>query len=536
MPDDTPIRKRFEEAAARLRAGRAEDAARLCRAALGQYPGHPGLLELLGTALGVAGDVGGAREALEQAAGQGRPGPGLLERLALACRQSGDLTAAERYSRRALKLNPGSAEGWYGLAVTQRRLGDLEGALGSYHRCTTMDPGRADAWANLAQVHEELNQLDEARDAATRALRLEAGNVMANLVGAQVETRLDRHEEARERLTRLLERDLSPNHEALARYHLGQALDRLDAPAAAFEQFARANRVLGRAYHAAYGIDDGPYALPAARRIADGMDRLAAAAEGAARADGYPAPVFLLGFPRSGTTLLDRMLRAHPGIDCLEERETLADLHRDFVLPPDGMERLAALGPDALAAYRQAYRRRVDDCAPGRHGLLVDKMPLNTLFLPLIGRVFPEARILFALRDPRDVCLSCFMQNFGLNAAMAHFLDLELTAEYYCEVMGVGWQALELHGLAVHRLRYEDLVADPEGELRRVTAFLELPWDPAMLTYREGLAGERIGTPSYRQVAQPLYRRAMGRWRRYEPQMAPVLERLAPWVARLGYN
>ena len=167
---------------------------------------------------------------------------------------------------------------------------------------------------------------------------------------------------------------------------------------------------------------------------------------------------------------------------------------------------------------------------------LIGKLPLNTLFLPLINRVFPDARVVFAIRDPRDVCLSCFMQNFALNEAMAHFLDLELTVEYYVEVMETGLAALEMLPIKAHRVRYEELVHEPETECRALLEFLDLEWDPVVLEFHRHQSGRQIETPSYPQVSQPLYSHSIGRWRKYEDQMAPHLERLAPLVRRLGYN
>jgi hypothetical protein len=157
------------------------------------------------------------------------------------------------------------------------------------------------------------------------------------------------------------------------------------------------------------------------------------------------------------------------------------------------------------------------------------------VFLPLMQRLFPASRFIFALRDPRDVVLSCFMQGFDLNEAMRHFLSLEETARYYAAVMGVGADAAERLGPRLHRVRYEDVVADTEGEARRLLAFLGLAWEPAVLEFQKTARSRRINTPSYSQVAEPIYTRAKERWRRYETQLAPVLPVLEPFVKRFGY-
>lgn len=531
-------RTAIAQAVQQFREGDMDAAAKACRAILDEQPDQPIILELMGMIEGMHGDPRKARALLERANELRPDRPELLNNLAIACRLSGDPAAAIGYLRRALERHPTFADAWYTLAITLSQTGDYDGALDCYERVTSLEPEQANAWANLAQIREQLNQPQAASMAATRALQIDPANVMATLVLAQTDARQGDAQAARERLRLLLERtDLRRNHEIIARRLLGTALDQLDDTVAAFEQYTAANRLQSRDYQSAYQISEGPYALPAVRNVADHLRAGKLDARPAdPPQDSHSPPIFLLGFPRSGTTLLDRMLSAHPRLDSLEERETLVDLHRDFVLAPGGLERLAGLTTEELAVYRQAYRRRIIDIVEVPQDLrLIDKLPLNTIFLPLIARVFPDAHIIFVIRDPRDVCLSGFMQSFQLNAAMAHFLDLELTAEYYREVMTLGLDSLERCQLQHRLVRYEELVGEPEPTLRQLTDFLGVPWAPEMLNYRDSLAGALIETPSYGQVARPLYRSSIGRWRRYEAQLQPILDTLAPLIERLDY-
>jgi hypothetical protein len=155
----------------------------------------------------------------------------------------------------------------------------------------------------------------------------------------------------------------------------------------------------------------------------------------------------------------------------------------------------------------------------------------------LIHRLFPEARIVFALRHPCDVVLSCFMQNFRLSKTMASFLTVENAARYYAAVMEFWATVRERLPLDVHTVRYEDLLDDQERELRALSDFLGIGWEEGLLSH-ERTARERgyIRTPSYHQVTEGLYRRSSGRWQRYAEQMAPALPVLAPWVERFGYE
>lgn len=522
-----------------LRAGRRGEAAEACRERLEQAPEDIDALQLLGVIAGMGGDYEAARQWLTRADTLRPRHPDILDNLARACRECGDPAAAKACSETAIAVAPTRAVSWYGLALAERRLGNKPAAMRCYHRVVELDPSHADGWANLAQLAESLSLLEEADEAANRALTLSPDNAVATLTAAQVALRRDDPAGARESLEALLAQPaLAPNNRAIAHQRLGVALDRLDEPGRAFAEFEAGNRILAQAHHAAFRMGEGPLSLPAVRRLHDFLRQLEPASwQPPTPAEGDPAPIFLLGFPRSGTTLTDRILDAHPALTTLEERDTLIDLQRDFVLAPDGLERLAALDDAGQRAYRDAYRRRVADWIDPLPGVgLIDKLPLHSISLPLINAVFPDASVVFVVRDPRDVCLSCFMQSFELNEAMLHFLDLELTAEYYCEVMGLALCALERLPVRALILKYEDLVQDTEDVCRSLLEFLDVDWDPAVLSWHRTQTGRQIDTPSYRQVGRPMYRSAIGRWRRYEKELAPILERLADFATKLGYD
>jgi len=246
-----------------------------------------------------------------------------------------------------------------------------------------------------------------------------------------------------------------------------------------------------------------------------------------------PPPVFLVGFPRSGTTLLEQVLSAHPSLVCIGEREHLALSAPEAAADPRA---LVALTDSDIEAIRAEYWRRIRAETDVGKRTVLDKLPLNVIFLPLIKRVFPDAKIILALRDPRDVVLSCYQQRFGMNAAMVQFLDLGSAAAYYDKVMKLGLMCRERLDLSIYEVRYEDVVADLETVARNVSAFLELPFDPAMLSFREVALKRNINTPSGRQVVEPIYNRSISRWKRYENELAPVLPLLHAWAARLGYT
>ncbi len=245
------------------------------------------------------------------------------------------------------------------------------------------------------------------------------------------------------------------------------------------------------------------------------------------------SPAFLVGFPRSGTTLLDTFLMGHPETEVLEEFHMLGAA--ETVL--GNVAHLPDRSSDQLEHARRAYfaelDRHVDRDFPG---LIVDKLPLNMLGLPVIHTLFPDARIIFAQRHPCDAVLSGFMQSFTLNDAMACFLTIEGSADFYDAAMSLFSVSRDALRPAVHTLIYEELVADPETALKPLIAFLGLEWRPGLLDHRStAQARGAIITPSYDQVVQPLSKAPSGRWRRYEKELEPVLPVLLPWAKRLGY-
>ncbi len=242
-------------------------------------------------------------------------------------------------------------------------------------------------------------------------------------------------------------------------------------------------------------------------------------------------------FPRSGTTLLDQILSSHGGIVCLEEVDLVAQSASRFLRDEAALGRLFTIRESTLRDVRDEYWRRTRAaCGRDLDGVIfIDKLPLNLVLLPVIWRLFPDAKIIFALRDPRDVILSCLQQRFGMNAAMAQLLDVQSAARYYDLVMRLFEDCRARLPLDVHIVRYESLVENLEKEARSLAAFLGAPYSPSMLEYRKTAAARVINTPSARQVVNPLYRASIGRWRNYAKELEPALPLLNEWAARWGY-
>lgn len=335
---------------------------------------------------------------------------------------------------------------------------------------------------------------------------------------------------------------------------LGKALDREGSHDAAFDAFTRGNQLAGQ-------LADLPFEKNPLRQRTAAFRRLVTADWGAAWS-GDPAapdrdqsPVFLVGFPRSGTTLMEQVLDAHPDIVALEEKPLVESvwgqlghaLKRPDPAPEDPVERQAAalasladLPPSSLVTLRQVYLRTLGQYLPWPDGrVLVDKLPLNLSSLPLIARLFPEGRFIVALRHPCDCILSNYMQDFSMNPGMQFMVDIERAAGLYRDLMALLEQSRVALGLdpRMHFIRYEDLVSDFEPEVRKLLDFLEVDWDPAVTRYDEH-ARDRgtLATPSYEGVTRQLYTGAIDRWRRYADHLTPVLPLLREPAGRYGYS
>jgi Flp pilus assembly protein TadD len=533
QPPHAEIHRLMAEASAAYARNELRRAAELATRSLQLMPEMPEALHLLALCLLGAGDANRGAMLLRHAALLKPTDVMLLHHLGIAAQEAGDIPGALTALTRAAVLDPLQADVRLNLGVVSENGGDLAGAEQAYRDALKIEPRHAMAAAYLSSMLEQRNSLEEAARWNDVALEADPRQPLANLTRAQLDLRGDRTAEASVRLRDLLtDAKLSPRNRALAAGRLGSAYDRLGDPAAAWPQFAAAKQALKAT---AAPQAEGTYGLVAAARMlrnAGGLMKGVPASAGA-------SPVFLVGFPRSGTTLLDQILSGHSGIAVLEERDTLQDVLRATVLDDSAVGRFLRLDAAGLEPYRRAYWERVAEFMPGRpaDAVFVDKLPLNSMHMPLIHRLFPGARFLFALRDPRDVVLSCFMQSFDLNEAMRHFLSLEETARYYAAVMAVGADAAErLDPACLHRIRYEDVVVDMEREARRLLDFLGLVWQPSVLDFQSTARGKRINTPSYSQVAEPIYTRAKERWRRYEDQLRPILPMLEPFVKRFGYS
>ncbi|MCX7356821.1 MAG: sulfotransferase [Alphaproteobacteria bacterium] len=497
-------------------------------AVLAQRAGDAGANQVLGIVALEGGDAALAKTYLSRADASAPGNAPIINLLGVASQRLGELEAARRLFSRAGQR--GLIDGW-------RNLGDLESASGNapaaaqaYEHALSLNADDAPSHAGLAQASELLHRNELARSHATRALSLDPQSEIAALTIANLALRDGDFAEAERVAFGVARAGRSTTNRALAWGVIGDAKDRSDAPADAFAAFSEANRLLLTRFGSLLSDTHLPYHPDGVGRMADFV--AATDFTNWPQAQAPRSPVFLVGFPRSGTTLLEQVLESHSQFVCVEEREHLALAAVDAALDP---QRIAELDDAQVAAIQTEYWRRVSAEKGIGNRTVVDKLPLNIIFLPLVRRVFPDAKVLLALRDPRDVILSCYQQRFGMNAAMAQFLQLETAAQYYDKVMSLALLCRERLGLAMLDVRYEQTVASLDGVAHRLCDFLGVAFEEAMLAPDQAARQRNINTPSGRQVVEPIYTRSVQRWRRYEEQLKPALPLLDQWAHKLGY-
>jgi len=491
----------------------------------------------LGLMLHQDGDTAGAVEAYRRALAIRPTMFEAMANLALVHSARGELAEARDACEGALRLRPGEPAALNNLGTILEALGEFDGAIRAYERALGARPDYVEAMVNLAQLLERQQRVEDARTVCDRALACNPASVAARALAARLDLRDDRIDEGLARLQDVDLDALPAEAAAAAWFARGQLCERLGRYEDAWQSFARGNRRMRETPRAIELHRQGESRRRLARLDQWFDPQSAAAWPAAPPPDGLPRPIFLVGFPRSGTTLLDQMLTSHPALYTLEEHDLLSEVIAPFQRSDAGLARLDRLPESEWRDLRARYWELLARTCLGRTNkrFIVDKYPLNIAVVPIIQRLFPEARLIVAERDPRDVCVSCFAQHFELNSAMVNFLTLPETVSYYVATMSLWLRCEAALSLELAKVRYETLVRDPRRALGPVLDSLDVGWDEGVLDYAATARARTLRTPSYTRVVRPLDESAVGRWRHYRPALEPFMPQLAPLVRALGY-
>lgn len=523
-----------------LAAGDIALAARIAAAALAQGQVDSQVLNLVAWQREEDGDFAGAHAVLKRALALAPGDVLILGSIGAVMRKQGFLEEALVLLDDVVAAEPRHSAAWLERGYVLDALRSERDAVASYERALAIEPDLSPAWGKLADSAARRGDAATARQFAQRALAINPQEPSAVIALAMLAIEAKDGAAAAALLEPLLETGLPPDDRTRALTLLGDALDRQGRPAEAFATYSRAQGRFRDIYR--------PQLEPGSTRSSHRsfIERISAQVEstGPMPCLGTAAPVpgeaethvFLLGYPRSGTTLIENVLAGAPNVVALEERNTLADIDAALLTNDGAMPPLDSLDPALVARLRAAYWARVRALGGAVEGkVLIDMNPFNGTKLPILARLFPQARIVIMRRDPRDVVLSCFRINFTPGAAAWAFSDLTETARHYDALMSLIDRCRANLPLAYHEVRYDRLVAEFEPTVRRLAEFIGLEWTDDFLRFDRTAAARGVRTASETQVRKGLYNGG-GQWRRYADELAPALPILAPWIERFGSN
>ncbi len=465
--------------------GRADEAVTYYRRAMQLRPAHATYHSALANLLVKLGEHDEACRLYRQAVELEPENPRHLLDLGSACREAGMVDEARVAYERAITLDPTLAPARYGLGLLCQMTGDIETACRHLRAAIDLEP-------ELVEAHYALAKLVRHRqgDGEVRAM---------------------------ERL--LAKEGLGTGQKVLLHFALARVYDDLGDYERAFSNLYEGNTLHRTTY--SYDIEEESVRFRSVMEVfSEEFFR--------ERADwgvNEVGPVFILGMPRSGSTLVEQILSGHTGVRAGGELHALrlAVLTSDPLLTPDNYPQgVSGLQRSTIRRFAQVYLRHIAHLH--RDGVLVtDKMPVNFIYLGMIHLMFPRARIVHVSRDPAATCFSCYQHHFSGIQSFAY--DLVELGRYYrlYQALMCHWRQV-LPASRIHELRYERLIEDPEGEVRALLDYCGLPWEEACLRFHR--VRRNVATASAAQVRQPLFRRAISHWRHYEGHLQPLLEAL----------
>lgn len=443
--------------------------------------------------------------------------------------------ALENYYK-AINLNPKNFKALFNLATYFKEKNDIENAEKFYLKTIDVMPNLLEAHNNLFELYDGSNQINK--------IKIFLNNMKANLGEVPIynyylgiyEFRKKNFQSSIEILESfdLDEKDFNKN--IIKAGILAKSYDSIKDYKKAFRYFTQSNNIFKSVYEKR--IDPNNYINFINKRINFFTNQRKFQAIKFNNSHTNNDPVFLVGFPRSGTTLLDTILRTHDLIDVLEELPLIDNFIN--ILEKKNKYDLSELNNTNKMTFESMrniyFDERNKHVSYNKDKIVIDKLPLNIIHAAEISYFFPSAKFILALRNPYDVVLSCFMQQFGPNRATINFTSIEETAKLYDLVMNLWFIYIDKFNLEIHQIKYENVVKNFELTIKNLLNFLDLEWSEKLLNFNKtALKRGIINTPSSSQVNQPLYNKSIDRWKNYENQFNKVKIILDKWVLKFNY-
>lgn len=437
---------------------------------------------------------------------------------------------------KAIELDPKNIMAFYNLANLYQKLNDIENSENFYIKAIEINPMFFEAYNNLMNMYERIGENTKLKDIINKSEKYFIDNSSIKLFKGKLLLKLKEYKDAINNLESIQFDLINKTKEISRCTTLAKCYDQIGDYKKAYKFFNLANEnnfIINKdkidkekainIIKERINFFENPiikeWPIPNSNKMKKN-------------------PIFLIGFPRSGTTLLDTVLRSHPSIDVIEEKPTIDIFIKKLKEKTfSNLNNLKFLEDNLLDEMRNVYYESLSKYVKkDDKKICIDKMPLNIIHVGEIVRIFPKAKFILAIRHPCDTVLSCFMQSFVLNDSMANFLNLEDSSNMYNLTMTLWEKYLNVLKINYHTIKYEDVVSNFEVSIKKLLEFLELPWSENVTKFYE-TAEKRgiISTPSYDQVNKPLYSKSINRWKNYESQFSNILPILKPWIERYGY-
>ena len=523
-----PQRVLVEEATAALVADDRKTSERIFRRILQEDASHVAALCGL-AALSLAADKGDdAERLLRHALRQSAHHPLAWRGLGQALTALGRLGEAEAAARRLIKIEPKNPQSWITIATVSTRLLRQEDALEAYEKAARLQPDEARLRMSIGHVQKTLGRRADSEASYKAALAMDPGIAEAywSLADLKNYTLTDTEVETMQRLLTSDKRERS--NEAQLNFALGKAFEQREQYAGAFEHYARGNAL--RRLDDPFDIEQFEYRTARIRAFFDEEFFAKRAGSG----DPSPAPIFIVGLPRSGSTLLEQILASHSRVEGTMELPNILNITRQFddmVAGRDGYPETVGTAPVAL--FTALGSRYLEETAPLRSGRehFTDKLPNNFSHVGFIHAILPNATIIDARRHPMDCCFSAFKQHFAKGQTFSYDLN-DLGHYYRCYLSLMDHWDAALPGKVLH-VQHEDLVRDPEANIRRLLDHCGLPFEAACLAFHQ--TRRSVRTASAEQVRQPIYTSGVGYWRHFEKELQPLRQALGDSLQRFEH-
>ena len=517
--------------------GLLKDAEKIAVLITEEYPNNQFGWKILGAILAQTGRLSESEIANRKAVELSPKDAYALNNLGFVLQSLDRLIESEITLKKAIQFNKDLSAAHFNLGNTFHKLSKTDEAIDSYRMAISIKPDYFEAYIHLCQLLERTNNLDSALNVINDALmNIKNGKSHFLYFKALLFFRKEMYELSSATLEKVKVLELSNDRKVSFLKLKADLYDITKNYSLAFETYKQMNQAIKLDSSYSKNIADKFFNNQVDK--VNQIKLLEINKKYEKNKINHPIdPIFLIGFPRSGTTLLDTILRTHSKINVIEEQPMVIKMENAFsntikISEIECIDNSMANNLSKFYFKELKNHINIDD-----KKVIIDKFPLNIIKLPLISNIFQNSKFILALRHPFDCILSCWMQNFRLNAPMSNLLDIERIVEFYCIEMEFISLCQKRYSLDIHKIKYENLISNFRSEITNTLSFLNLKWENDLINYQNtALSRVKINTPSYSQVIKPLYSNSSYRWKNYEKYLSSFKKQLEPWIEEFNYT